>query len=515
MSLRPCTRETVAKVCFFPREFDGNALEVEYPVRSEVVMVEPIGPDYSQIMLFPPSPEEWVGPDHPARFIRDLVDSFDMESLGFRIPECKTGRPPYSADLLLTVWLYGYFNRIFSSRKLEKACREHMGLIWLTGMNPPDHTTLSRFIKANKEGVKGIFKQSVQVAVKTDLIGLALHAVDGTKIQSMASRQGVLSKRKLQDALEDIVEKLDRSLADVMTEIERRDREESGEYRLPASMQNSLKRKQRIQEALREVESTAAKGVNPADPDARFMKSRGGIELCYNGQAIADEQSGMIVCADVVTDGTDNGQLVPMLDQVKENVGAVAQENVADAGYFSSGQIGLAAQRKYGILVNEHPAETRSKKAAESDPYHHSRFEYDPDRDCCICPRSVELPFSRSLIKKANKQEVRRYQCRAYRSCPERWQCSRNKRGRFIEISVHWEAVERHRRKRELPESKELLRTRKRVIEPVFGWIKQQLGFRRWLVTGLESVRSQWHMVCATINLKKLYPYWVSGSLVL
>jgi transposase len=478
-------------------------------------MVEPIRPDYDQILLFPPSPEEWVGPDHPARFLRDFVDALDLDELGFKTPACKTGRPPYSADLLLKVWLYGYMNRIFSSRKLEKACREHMSLIWLTGRNPPDHSTLSRFFKTNKEGIKGVFKQSIRVAVKTDLIGLALHAVDGTKMQAMGSRAGVLSREQLQDALEDIVDRLDQSLADVLTEIERCDREESGEYCLPKSMQESLKRKQRIQEALQEVESTGVKGVNPADPDARFMKSRGRIELCYNGQAIADEKSGMIVSANVIADGTDNGQLVPMIDQAKENVGAVAAENVADAGYFSSSQIGLAEKREYGVLVNEHSSETMSKKAAESDPYHRSRFVYDPDRDCCICPRSAELHFSRSLIKKANKNEVRRYQCREYRSCPDRWQCSKSKSGRFIEISVHQAAVERHSRKRELPESKERLRARKRIIEPVFGWIKQQLGFRRWLVAGLENVRAQWDLVCAAINLKKLYPHWASGKLVL
>jgi transposase len=478
-------------------------------------MVEAIRPDYDQIMMFPPSIEEWVGADHPARFIRDVVDALDMEGLGFEIPACKTGRPPYSADMLLKVWLYGYFNRILSGRKLEKACREHMGLIWLTGMKPPDHSTLSRFFKANKKGIKGVFKQSVQVAVKSDLIGLALHAVDGTKIPAMGSNDGVRNRERLQERLEAMQERLDRSLVDVMTEIERCDREESSEYRLPTSMQDELKRKGRITRALQELEETDKKAVNPADPDARFMKNRGRMELSYNGQAIADQKSGMIVGADVVTDSADNGQLVPMIDQAKENVGAVAKENVADAGYFSSSQIGLAQDRFYEVLVGENSAETKSRKSAESNPYDRSRFVFDEQRDCCICPRSVELHFSHTVIKKANKNEVRRYRCRDYRTCPDRRKCSPSKTGRVIEISVHRKAVERHCKKRERPENKRRLKARKAIIEPVFGWIKQQLGFRRWTVAGIENVRAQWDLVCATINLKKLYPYWVSGRLVL
>lgn len=477
-------------------------------------MVESIRPDYDQIMLFPPAVEDWIGGDHPARFLRDFVDALDLEALGFKIPACKTGRPPYSADMLLKVWLYGYFNRILSSRKLETACREHMGLIWLTGMNPPDHSTLSRFFKANRRGIKGIFKQSVQVAVRSDLVGLALYAVDGTKIPAMCSKDGVRNREQLQERLEALQQRLDRQIGDAMAEIERRDQEESGSYRLPKSMQDVLMRKQRIHQALQQMEETDRERVNPADPEARFVKNRGRMEVSYNGQAIADRDSGIIVGADVVTDSADNGQLVPMIDQAKENVGAVAKENVADAGYFSSSQIGLARDRRYEVLVGENSAEAKSKQSAQSNPYDRSRFVFDQARDCCICPRSVELPYVRTVIKKANKNEVRRYRCRAYRTCPDRWKCSRSKTGRIIEISVHHKAVERHSKKRELPESKLRLKARKAIIEPVFGWIKQHMGFRRWTVAGIDGVRAQWALVCTTINLKKLYSHWVSGGLV-
>lgn len=477
-------------------------------------MGKQIRADYEQILMFPPSVEDWVGKDHPARFIRDFVDSLDLGELGIEIPDSDTGRPPYAPDLLLKVWLFGYFHRIRASRKLEKGCLENMGLIWLTGMNAPDHNSLWRFFKTNKASLRHLFKQSIRVAVKADLIGLALHAVDGTKIQAVSSNDKARGRERLEMSLEDISERFDLTIADALTEIERAEREESGEYRLPASMQDGLKRKQRIQEALKELDVSDKKAVHPSEPEARFMKNRRTKDLSYNAQAVADEKSGLIVAQDVVTDGADNGQLVPMLDKVKENLGAVAEETVADAGYFSSGQIGLADERKYEVLVAKSSGEIVSERGAEADPYHHSRFVFDQERDCFICPEGRFLPFHQRKFHGKNNNEVRRYRCRDFPTCPNRWKCSQSKNGRLIDLSVNEAALERHRDKREKPENKLRLKARKRIIEPVFAWIKRALGFRRWTVAGIENVKAQWDLMCTTINLRKLYQHWVSGELV-
>ena len=131
--------------------------------------------DYQQQYLLPPSVEEWVGTDHPARFIRDFVAALDLEAAGFETGEADTGRPPYAVDLLVAVWLYGYMNKLRSSRAVERACGEHMGLIWLCGRLTPDHNTLWRFWRANRAALRRGFRQVVQVAVKADLVGVVLH----------------------------------------------------------------------------------------------------------------------------------------------------------------------------------------------------------------------------------------------------------------------------------------------------------------------------------------------------
>jgi len=474
-------------------------------------MSREIRADYQQTWLFPPSVEDWVGEDHPARFVRDFVDALDLQEMGFVIHDSDVGRPSYAADLLLKVWLYGYMNRIRSSRKIEQACRENMGLIWLTGLNAPDHSSIWRFWRDNKKRIRGVFKKTVQVAVRSDLMGLALHAIDGTKIAATSSRDGVKNREELNKLLQT----LDQSIDAAMEEVECAEKREEGEYRLSGAMTDKDKRKEAIVKALDELGNSKRKVIHPSEPDARFMKTRRSMELAYNGQVVADQKSGMIVVQDVVMDEADNGQLVPMLDHVKEMLGTVAQENVADSGYYSSSQIGLAEERQYGILTNPPPSETTPERSQEANPYHPSRFAYDEERNCCICPHGHVLGYLQRKEKGANKNEFIRFRCRDYKDCPHRWECSSSKHGRMIEISVHYEEIERQRSKRQDPEKKQLLRRRKVIVEPVFAWIKQHLDFRRWTVRGINKVRAQWDLVCTALNLKKLYTHWLKGNLKL
>ena len=157
--------------------------------------------DYSERYLFPPSLEDWVGADHPARFVREFVDALDLKELGFKQREAEEGRPNYAAELLLKVWLYGYLMKLRTSRGLERGCRENVGLILLTGRNEPDHNTIWRFFSENKKALRQVFKQVVRVAVRADLVGLVLHAVDGTKIVARASRRTALHKADLEKEL--------------------------------------------------------------------------------------------------------------------------------------------------------------------------------------------------------------------------------------------------------------------------------------------------------------------------
>jgi hypothetical protein len=216
------------------------------------------------------------------------------------------------------------------------------------------------------------------------------------------------------------------------------------------------------------------------------------------------------VAADVVTDESDNYQLVRMIGQVEENLGRRAQQTVADGGYFAITELAAAETRKYSVLVNL----PESVQGSDQEPYHTSHFVYDAAADHCICPRGEALVFDGIKPRdKAHPYNVRVYRCQSYETCPVRWQCSASKTGRTVQIHPNQDSLARHREKLRDPEMRALLKKRGVTVEPVFGWIKEAMGFRRWTVRRLEKVQTQWLMVCTALNLVRLKKHWVAGKL--
>jgi transposase len=250
--------------------------------------------------------------------------------------------------------------------------------------------------------------------------------------------------------------------------------------------------------------------LNPKDEDARVMKCGSRKKFAYNAQAVVDHKSKLIVAAEVVTDESDNYQLVPMLEQVEENLGKVAEQSVADAGYFATSQLAEAEQRAYPVLVNL----PEPVKEAEDQPYHATHFVYDAKNDHCICPRGEVLPFDSTKARdKAHPYEVRVYRCQRYESCPVRWQCSSSQTGRTVQIHPNHDSLIRQREKLRDEAMRAALKKRGSTVEPVFGWSKEVMGFRRWTVRGADKVKTQWLLICTAMNLLRLHKRWAEGEL--
>ncbi len=471
-------------------------------------MSHEIRADYNQIWMFPPSLEDLVAKDHPVRFIREFVDQLDLEELGFRMRKGEEGRPNYAADLLLKVWLYGYLERIRSSRGLEKACRQHMALLWLTGMNTPDHNSLWRFWRDNKKALKEVFRQTVRVGVEAGLVDMVLNAVDGTKITARVSTD----KAWIRKTLEKKLAKLNRFLDLAMAEVERAEAKESGEYRLPEELAEKAKLRETIREKLAKLNEEKRDHMHPDEPEAEMMKNHEGTRLAYNAQAVVDSKVGIIVAGDVTTDQNDERQLVPMLETVQEEMGKVAEETVADGGYGSGEQLQRAEKAEFPVLVNLSGIEKSEEKGG---PYHSSKFVYQPESDCYVCPMGQKLEYQRTRKHKDKSYETRIYRCKSAKHCPVRGQCSQDKRGRSIERSPYADAVRRQMQKQEDESKAALLRRRMVIVEPVFSRVKHLLEFRRWTMGGLEKVKSQWMFICALLNLMRMYPLWKEQKLQL
>ena len=468
-------------------------------------MSKEIRADYTQQYLFPPSVEDWVPADHPARFIREFVDALDMDALGIERNEGDEGRPHYAPDLLMKVWVYGYFSHIYSCRKLEKACMDSLSLVWLTGNNAPDHNTLWRFFKNNKKAIRKLFKQGVKIAADAGLVGMALHALDGTKIKSLASNRSGLHREDLEKALE----ALDATIDELEKQIEReRGAEDDAQWRLPAQLCDTKKLREAVSQALSRMAGESRDHLHPVDEQARMMKCEGTISFAYNAQAMADAGSGLIVAQEVYNEENDAALLVPMLEEAAATLsGGTAEETLADGGYVSGAQIEEAREKEFEILL---PVEPKN-----AGPYHTINFQYDEQRDVVVCPMGEALTFEREKEARHGGYMVRVYRCRCRGACPAASQCSRDKRGRMIEISPHYAAMRAQLAKQRIEENRCKLKRRSGIIERVFAGAKEHMRFRRFTFHGLESVRAQWSLLCVAYNLKKMLLWWRDGKLKL
>ena len=463
-------------------------------------MAQPIAPDYGQQFLLPPALEEWVPKDHPVRFIREFVDQQNLGRLGFAMPIANEGRPAYAPGLLLKIWLYGYHHRLRSTRKLEAACRDQLSLLWLSGMIAPDHNTLWRFWRDNKKALRQLFKQSVQLAVGAGLVGLVLQAVDGTKIQALASSHSGWSKEQMQKLLA----ALDGEIEQAEKQLEQEGLIAQGtEYRLPAKLEERQALRATVQAGLEQLEQDGRAHYHPKEPEARRMKCEGKRPFAYNAQAVVDQTHGVVVAAEVTDEEQDSSQLVGMVEQAQQNTGAATSVlTVADGSYGSGAQVAEAAQRKLNVLVK--PQEGGLRK---DNGYSARHFQYDPILGTVTCPQKRQLAFSAEARQKG--QTVKRYCCRA-KDCPVAKLCQDSRGRRVIEIWSHTAAVQAMRERLTQAEPQQQLAKRGRIIERHFGQIKQHEGFRRWTVRGADNVRTQWALLNLISNLRVLYTCWRS-----
>jgi transposase len=468
-------------------------------------------PDYSTTYLLPPCVEDWVGPDHPARFIREYVDSMELSEMGIVESTSEVGRPSYSGSVLLKLWFYGYFMRQRSTRKLEAVCRDSMGAIWLLGGLPaPDHNTIWRFWKANRKLIEKLFVQSVKVAYKVGLVAMVVHALDGTKILAASSRHSAWHQKDLKK----ILAKLDTVIEEIARQIEEAQSSDVGSFKLELS--DAKERRQAIEQALQELQAHGSpEHLHPLETEAKqMMGNRGRIEWAYNCQAVVDDKASIVVAADLSDCPNDDHNLVVMVEQAKANTGDSVDYTLADASYGHSEQeLALAEPGGHSVVT--------SRPKAEEEPYHASKFEFDREKRTLVCPQGQPLNSNGSeqkLDKDGQPQTFFSFCCRNWKSCPMAEQCcNRTKegklRGRIVSIGPHYEAAMRQRQKVTREVRKELMCRRMATVEPLFGRLKWQEGFTRFSFRGKEKAKAQWEMITLTSNLRVLMKHWKTGEL--
>ncbi len=466
-----------------------------------------------QAWLLPPSLDELLPLDHPARFVAEFVDALnreDWKELGVEIEGDPLGAPAYHPRALLSVWLYGFMTGIRSSRKLEAACRDQISYLWLTGWQHPDHNTLWRFYKDHRQAMRGLLKRTVRTAVAMKLVDLAVQAVDGTKLSANAS-----SKRSYDaEGLAKLLERLDRAIAEL--EDQNEGETERAPVHLPEELADKRTLRDRVRRAMDELEDLKGrKNINLTDRDARFMKMRQGFLPAYNAQGMVSpvntgqETSGMLVTAvEVVDEPAEYARLIPMLQRAEETTGVKTPLTLADAGYHSAAALQECADRGQQVAMPESP-----RGMALDHPYHKDRFTYDADSDTYRCPQGQVLSLVRGrFARKTNKRmyQAPKHVCQA---CPVAGAClTRGSPSRSLAISPYDAALRRHRAWMATDEARSAFKKRKQLVEPVFGIIKEQQGLRRFLLRGVGNVAAEWALLATAFNLRTLWRVWSARS---
>ncbi len=460
-----------------------------------------------QAWLLPPTVDELIPDDHPARFVASFVDSLDeniWRNMEIVLEGDPLGTPSYHPRAMLGVWLYGFMTGTRSSRKLEAACRDQIPYLWLTGWQHPDHNSLWRFYKAHRQEMRQLFKMTIHTASKLDLLDFVYQAVDGTKIAANANKDRTYDAK----GLEKLISRLDAAIDDLEKQ------NETGNDPVPVHLPEELRKatvlREKVKAALQKLrEEGERKDINLTDDETVFMKSRQGIIPGYNVQAVATpakirKEKGMIITAvDTVTDAVDFAQLTPMLDQANENTGKKTDFMLADAGYHSSDNLADCDQRKQAVVMPE------SQDKALQNPYHKDKFRYNDKTDSYICPQGQTLHFVSAKVKHNKMKKLYHGKGAICRSCPAFGKCTTCKHhGRELQIDIHDELLQKHRQLMKTEEASKMYALRKEIIEPVFGILKEQLNFRRFLLRGLHNAQAEATLIATAFNLRTLYREW-------
>jgi len=460
-------------------------------------------PDYEAEKLIGYRLEDFVDPLHLSRFIREFVSTLDLEALGFAAPTARLGRKPFGRAAMLSAWIYGYMVGFRSTRALERACRNDMGALWLTGDLRPDHATLWEFWHKHSPAIKKLMKQTALTASRLGLVDLDLVAVDGTKLRASASDRKAWSVKELSLWADAIEAQIDAFAKDVTGA------GDTASACLPEDLQDRKRLHEAIVLAIQEMKQLGVSRLSPTDDEARTMKTPAGMKLSYNLQAAVDSKSGIVVGFDVSQNANDSELLNHMIDSVEENLGLSPSMTVADTGYFSSAQVGLARQEDRPIAVG-----VRGREPGPNEPLHSWLFEKKPGQDVLICPVGGELPYFGSAKSHGSELYLSRYHCEQSWACPFAGQCSTLIKGRIVEASPYRDSMLRQWNEQQTPECQQLLNKRRgAIVERIFGYLKRTLGLRHLEHRGLEAVKTLCSMALSVTNLRTIYKNWTPGAL--
>ena len=451
----------------------------------------------TQATLFPERLDDYLTEENDIRVIDAFIDSLILSDLGFKTVPADTGRPAYHPSTMLKLFVYGYLNRIQSSRRLEREAGRNVELMWLLGRLAPDFKTIADFRKDNGKGIKNTCRAFIGLCRQMNMFTDVIVAIDGSKFKAVNSKENNYTPKKLQFH----IARVEKHIEEYLKQLDAADQEEkqvADETSVKDKIAWLQKRLSELKVLEEQVNSHPEKQLSTVDPDSRLMKTQGMTRaVCYNVQSAVDSKHHLIVTHEV-TNKPDKGQLCQVAKEVQIALGKKDVTVIADTGYYSGPDIKDTQDAGMVALVPKSDTSGSEKKGI----FNRSLFKYDADKDVYICPANKELTYRFSGIEEGLTIKKYFLDIMTCRACALKSQCTKSKQQRRIS---RWEYQD------EIDHLDDLLTSmpnsmliRNQTVEHPFGTIKCWMGATHFLTKQLKNVRTEMNLHVLAYNLKRM-----------
>ena len=482
--------------------------------------------EFNQRALFPTNIFDLLPSDHPCYVYEDIFEQLDTSSVEEKFSI--RGQNAYHPRLITSILIFAYTQGVFSSREIEKRCHEDLSFMFISHSNCPNFRVLSNFRKDNREFFKDCFKQSVLLAKEAGMVSLGHVSLDGSKFKANTSKHKAMSYGRLKSKEKELTQEIEALIlkADKCDKEEDEDYKDNTGYEIPDELKIKEKRLAKIKEAKKALEKRE-KELNPgktienkkqisfADKDARIMGKNGNFDYSYNGQISVDEDNQIIVGQHLTQNANDKKEVKKALKEMKETTDDLPDKMSLDNGYMSGNNLEAFEDKEIDVYIATGKGEKKDHRDIEDSnrKVKKSDFTYDEDKDCFVCPAGHTLGLKRHSNDGKKVYQGIKAECDA---CPYTARCCGSKKGQPRTINTDDKEPLRQEmiQKMEQQSSKEIYRKRKKIVEPVFGQIKNS-GFRGFSLRGDEKVKGEFSLVCSVHNFRKIVKGILRGKVCL
>jgi len=468
-----------------------------------------------QISLLPPSIEDYVHETNSVRAIDAYVETLDLVKQGFQNTAggvC-AGQPAYPPEALLKLYLYGYINKVRSSRRLESETYRNLEVIWLVEELRPSYKTIADFRKNNSKALTATNRDFVLLCKDLQLFGGETLGIDGSFFKADASKASIYTEKKLNQQLQQLEDKINAYQEQLAAQDEADNQAGLGSLTEDKQLNEkitALKEKQAIKKALQKrLQENDNKQISTVDPDARLLSKRGQTIAGYNVQIAVDAKHKLIVAEAVTQDGNDTQQLMPMIDKAQAILSSTNLTVLADSGYYEGNQI-KQCEDQHIIAYVAIPDRSNVKTQGR---YNRDLFKYNVEGDTYICPQG--MPLTRyGTPHQINNKNYARYKSKvsACKQCPVRNQCLTDKAtSKQLMRREHEDIAERHQNR--MQNSKGIMRQRGALVEHPFGTLKRRAGWDHFLMRGLEKSKGEFSLMVLGYNFTRVLNILGIGTL--